>query len=304
MANYNGYELEDAENAAVNKSKNLKRGMAIGGAVLGAGTASAFGATKIAENAAEGTTSDELTEDDLLAGAQAGADGTTEDNVTDETNHTTINENHIHIHPESQQQVADPELQVNETGVIVDEEGDYVGAYDSGKYDGKDFMVLDTDGNGKGDILAYDENGNGIYEDHEITYIDNQTYEMGQGEHLMGYVRTGEGDLVKIYDETNDTPHYAQHEDDVTRGTDGIRNDFVDEKTGDVYTHDLAENNPDYNNHDGAEQYSAGMDNIGNDFVAEDFDSSNHDYGYVDEGQDYASFDSGSDSFDDPTFDA
>lgn len=288
MANYNDYQLEDAENAAVNKSKNLKRGLAVGAAVVGAGAATAFGATKVAEGLNADT--DELTSDDLLAGAQAGADASTADAGND-ASQTVVKETHVHIHQEpAENTTVDPELSVDETAVIYDEYGNPVAVMDSGTYDGKDFMVLDTDGNGKGDIMAYDENGNGVYEDHEIVYIDNETYDMGQGARLAAYQRTEDGEMVKIYSEPNDS-HMADVDPMPREGIDDIRNDFIDEKGGEEYTRDLAENNPDYNNHDGAEQYS--IDDIHNDYA--DYNEPAQDYGYT-EPTDYTAY---NDNYDD-----
>ena len=267
MINNNDYQLEDAETAAVNKSKNLKRGLAIGGAAAVASGATAFGATKLAGSLHDELT-DELTSDDLLAGAQAGADGSTADAVVEETPQTHVHETHYHFHntaPEpAPEPTPEPQLAVDETAILLDENGEYIAAVDSGTYDGKSFMVLDTDGNGKGDMLAYDENNNGVYEDNEITYIDNETYQMGQGSNYTAYQQNQNGEFDQIYSDHNPSQGYyaqANPSNDIR----DIRNDFEDEKTGEVYTRDLAENNPDYNNHDDARQYSAGMDDIVND---------------------------------------
>ena len=287
MANYNDYQLEDAENAAVNKSKNLKRGLAVGAAVVGAGAATAFGATKVAEGM-HSNDEPELTAEDLEAAAQAGADGSTADAVKEANQQPTVKQTTVEVHPEDK--VVDPELSVEETALIYDENGDYIGSVDSGTYDGKDFMVLDTDGNGKGDIMAYDENGNGIYEDHEIVYIDNETYDMGQGSRLSAYQQTEDGDVVKIYDQPN-TGRFAQVEPR-HEGIDDIHNDFEDEKTGEEYSHDLAENNPDYNNHAEDNNYSAGM----SDDIQNDFTDIEPDYGYNPPADDMTAY---NDSFDD-----
>ena len=289
MANYNDYQLEDAENAAVNKSKNLKRGLAVGAAVVGAGAATAFGATKVAEGLNSETT-EELTADDLMAGAQAGADGSTADAVKEAQEEPVVKQNNVYVQKE--EAPADPELSVEETALIYDEDGNYVASVDSGTYDGKSFMVLDTDGNGKGDIMAYDENGNGIYEDHEIVYIDNETYDMGQGERLTAYQQDYDGDLHRVYDEPNMGGRGMAYVEPRQEGIDDIRNDFQDEKTGEEYSRDLAENNPDYNNHDDAQQYGAGMDDIQNDYA--EYDGGN-DYGYTEPQDDYTAY---NDNFD------
>ena len=336
MANYNDYQLEDAENAAVQKSKNLKRGLAAGAAVLGVGTASAYGASKISEGMHQDN-DDELTAEDLIAGAEAGADDTLSGEEHTHTHKTVVNENHIHIHKDDtapvEEPVGNPELDVEETGLIYDENGDLVSTYDKGTYQGKDFVVMDMDGNGKGDIMAYDENGNGLFEDHEITYLDNQTYEIGQGEVLSVYQTDEYGNTQLLGQEYNPAISHQGHNhqdmmayEEEEPGIQGIHNDFEDEKTGEVYGRDLAENNPDYNNN-GAEQYSAGMDNSNDNDIAQytteennDYSENsltdNHatyedttttyeevnevpDYGYTEPSNDYTAYDAPSDSFDD-----
>lgn len=329
MANYNDYQLEDAEDAAVRKSKNLKRGIVAGAAVAGVagvGTASAYGASRLAESAHEAN--NELTEEDLLSGAEAGvaeAEDTTESVHTHHHHHTVVKENHVHIHPDTDQTVndpippepIDPELQVEETAVIFDENGQIVTTYDAGTYDGKAFMVMDTDGNGKGDIMAYDENANGVFEENEISYLDNETYEIGQGQNLAIYEQDSNGNVNLVQVQENPLLDPMAHVDD--RGGDNIdeiHNDFLDEKSGEVYGRDLAENNPDYNNHDDAQQYTAHMDapEVQETYTAHEEVSYEEpapeyhaeaevtDYGYQDPSNDMASFDSSSDSIDDSTF--
>lgn len=267
MANYD-YNLEDAENAAVNKSKNLKRAAVVGGAVLGAGAvgaASAYGATHINPTPSPSSAGDnnELSSDDILEGGKAmtleGAEEVID--TPEETSQTVINETHIHIHPEPvpEPPVAEPVIDVADTNVVLDQYGNPVDVYDSGTIDGKDFVVLDLDGNGMGDVLAYDENGNGVFEQNEIYEMDNRTYEIGHGDNLTVHQVDEYGNSKIIAREENpyaNRPLMAQNDDDIS----DIHNDFLDEKTGEVYRDDLAENNPDYNNRTEAEQYRAGMD--------------------------------------------
>lgn len=285
MANYNDYQLEDAENAAVNKSKNLKRGLAVGAGVVGVGGAAAFAATQLGGN---GDSDSDLTAEDLVAGAEAGADGA-EDAVEKEA---PVQEHHTAKAAPAPE--PEPEVDVDQTTIIYDEDGNYIASADEGKIDGKDFMVLDTDGNGKGDIIAYDENGNGIYEDHEIAYMDNETYQMGQGQNVAVYQEDEWGDLVKVADGPNIGPHpvagiHHNNTNDFDDDISDIGNDFVDEKTGETYHGDLAENNPDYNNHDNAEQYSASLDGVEND------------YGYNEPSNDFTAYDESA-SHDDASF--
>lgn len=341
MANYNDYELEDAENAAVQKSKNLKRGLAAGAAVAGVGSVS-YGATKMADHTAQNEES-ELTSEDLLAGAEAGTDGIPEQPT--ET-HTTV-EHHVHIHHDPKPEpepIPEPatEMEVEETAFVYDENGDLVTVYDTGTFEGKSFMVMDIDGNGKGDIIAYDENNNGEFEENEISYLDNETYELGQGKNLVMYQENHEGEVELIGVRPNPLLEpMAQNENNSRsfHNDDDIHNDFEDEKTGEVYSRDLAENNPDYNNHDRVEQYSAHANNQEMELTdldsgerifyseenhienfdhptgsyedpndshlayGDDYDTNNSydgvpDYGYTEPNDDFASFDGGSDSYD------
>lgn len=285
MANNDYYSLDEMENAAVNKSKNLKRGLAVGAGVLGAGGAAALAADALVN--ADNNDSEELTAEDLMAGAEVVEDNSAEP----ATVHHHVN-HHIVEHPQVTEEpydVTEPEhdVQVTETAVLLDEDGNIMSAYDAGKIDGKDFVVIDSDLNGKADILAYDENGNGVYEDHEITHLDNSTYQIGQGEDFKVYAQDNQGNMHLIHEEPNQ-PYYAENAYDDSNSVDGIHNDFQDQKGGEFYN-DLAENNPDYNNH-GGEQY-AGMDDYAHDTP---------DYGYTDNSGDLAFDTSDPVAFDDP----
>lgn len=290
----NDYQLEDAENAAVERSRNLKRGLAAGAAVLGVGAASAYGASVLSDS----DLSDELdveplTEEDVNDAANAFAEGAIAEDETSQPQYTapTQETDETPVEPEPEITV-DPELQVNESAIIYDENGDIMASYDAGTYDGKDFIVVDSDGNGRGDILAYDENGNGIFEDNEIMAIDNETYELGQGEQFAMYQQDEEGNVNQIWQSDNSLfNHVAEGNGDMLPGSDisEINNDFdIDDKTGEVYYNDLAENNPDYDNN-GGEQY-AGFEDEFNDEMA--------DFGYTDPSSDIASYDTPSDGFD------
>lgn len=285
MGNYNDYQLEDAEDAAVRKSKNLKRGLAIGGAVVGAGAASAYAATTLSGN--DEAVDTELTPDDIIGGAQAAADAANE--VAEEANAEAAPAPKAQTHKvEHEDHKSD--INVEESTLLYDEDGNYLGAVDEGTINGKSFTIVDTDGNGKGDIIAYDKNGNGIYEDDEISYMDNKTHIMGQGENVAIYRRDEWGDFDKVQSGPNfgnNQAYFASRDNQDIVDYDGkddiydIRNDYQDEKTGEVYRDDYAENNSDYYNKAEAEQYTASTD-------------SNEDYGY-NEHDDLASYDNGVD---------
>ncbi len=254
---YQDYQLDDMEDQAVNRSNNFKKAAIIGGAVLGVGGTAAFAATKLNPDAP----TDELTEEDILDAANAGA---VDEGVINETQTVTQTaqpaaEQHVHHHHHIDQPQqpggggTDGEVVVEETGIVVDEEGNVINTFDRGTIDGKDFIVMDTNGNGAADVLAYDENGNGIFEDHEIVKMDDQSYEMGQGRELHAYYQDQEGNLNNI-DDLVFADRTPAHEDDGL----AIHNDFHEDKEGE-YFDDLAHNNPDYRNNE-SNDYSAGMD--------------------------------------------
>lgn len=292
MANYDDYQLEEMENAAVDRSRNLRRGALAGAAIIGAGGTAAFGATKIAEAHADGEMASDLTQEDLFAGADAAVEDL--ESQADTPPAAPV-ENHVHIHVHEEEPIRQPEeidINVEETALLYDEDGNLVGTYDAGKIDGKDFVVLDNDLNGKGDVLAYDINGNGVFEEQEVFQIDNDTYEMGQGKEFNLYARNDQGDFEKV----NIDPVYEARHDSLA----DIHNDFEDEKTGEYYRGDLAENNRDYINND-AEQYSAGMERTEGDLYAEVDDKYGEESGFGYESSEDLAYDDTSAQFDDPS---
>ncbi len=313
---YNDYQLDEMENAAVNKSKNLKRGIAAGAGILGVGATAAAAAAHYSETDEEIP----LDTEDILAGANAGADEQPQEEPVAEapkaqSSHVThhIVEDKV-VEPEPQQDELD--IKVNETAILLDENGEMISSYDKGTVNGMDFVAIDSDNNGKADLLAIDENYNGIYEDNEIHELDNKSYEIGQGENLTGYMKTEGGEFVKIYESPNPFLEEQYAYDEYHSGGESIHNDFEDERTGEVYRNDFAENNRDYNNR-GGEQYRAEMENApeiayneepsseimyGEPDIIEESYSETIDYGYTEPTDDMASFDVAPESFDDPLF--
>lgn len=349
MANYDDYEIDEMENSAVEKSKNLKRGIVAGAAALGAGGTAAFAASAHTDNIDD--TETEITSEDLLAGLNAAVEEPTVEEPTAAAPQPQVVHNEVHIHqpePQPTQPTQGPEqqpqLDVEQSTVFYDSEGNLVGIIDEGEVGGMKFMAIDSDQNGKADIVAIDENLNGQFDDDEFYQADNKTMDVLQGRQLVGVVRTDDGELIKIMDEPNPyAPQYAYNPQHGADDIDGIRNDFLDERTGEVYRGDLAENNMDYNNR-GGEQYSAGLgdsetitieetsdlpeytaEEIGNesatDYIAaneeysEPIDYSQTeqtdygyteqtDYGYSDPTDDGSSFDSTPETFDDTVYNA
>lgn len=260
MNNYEGYQLEDMEND--NKSALKKAGLAGGAAVLGGGAVYAGSQFIDSDN-------DALTEEDILALAEAGE-------VTDEAledapapkQETVVIKEEVHVHraqpaAESVERPVTPEPVpvVNETNVVIDEEGNYLRTVDSGIYDGREFAIVDIDGDNSGDFLAFDENANGIFEEHEITELEKGSYTMGQGKEQAVVVMNDDGQVVSRYtmDEIRDAyhaqdQHFAQEEN---HNGDEIVNDYPEDHN----EKDYAYNNPDYRNNE-QHSYSASTDNV------------------------------------------
>lgn len=252
MAKNNDYHLEEMENAAVERNKNLKRAGIVGASVLGAGGTVMYGAEKIHESMAETpTTEDEIDSNEVLAGANAGATELQEETVQPVAQPQAQNVHvYHHIVEEEIVQENTPEVSVEESSLVFDEEGNIISQFDAGTIDGKAFVVVDEDLNGSGDLVAIDANNNGVFEENEISRLDNSTYQMGHGKTANLYIMTEEGQMVNIAPDNGAYPHDSLAD---------IHNDFEDEKTGESYHDDLAENNPDYRNEEGS-MYNAGME--------------------------------------------
>lgn len=303
----NDYELEEMEDAAVNRSRNLKRGLAIGGAVAGSAAAGVGLYAAVSGGIGENGEEISLEPDELLSGANAVAEDLVQDSAEEEKVETP--RPHINVTTETVETPENEEamLDVKETGVLLDENGEVIGTYDEGTYDGKRFIVVDSDGNGKGDIIGYDANGNGIIEEHEITSMDNSSYQIGHGVEQSVYMIDESGNKVLLYrghdvsqfiaqnNIPEPEPYYDPYQEDIRE----IHNDFEDEKTGETYRNDLAQNNDDYNNNSG-EQYF-GIEGEQTEHFAyegETHFSEELDYGYTEPQDDFASTDT-YDSIDD-----
>lgn len=250
--NNEDYQLEEMENSAVNKSSMAKRA-AMGAGLLATGAATAYGAEQLIgddEPAVEPTT---VEQPDLTSGATAGAveEGVAEQPQPEPEPQTVHTEEtvHVYVHPDPQPQPEpEPEIEFESTTHLYDEEGNLVGTMDTGTLDGKDFIVLDGDADGHGDQLWYDHNGDGKIQDNEVADISDGNYAMGShgGVHRDVNIETGE-EMAYVHENDGHTNPIAD-----------IHNDFQDEKSGEEYTDDLAQNNPDYNNDGNVDQYRAG----------------------------------------------
>ena len=254
------YQLEELENAAVKKSNNAKRIAAAAGFFV-AGGAAGYAATQVPVGEEE-TQLPELDNDD--SGANAGA------NQIHEPEPKPVPQ------PKAPEPVNnEPEVSFDKTTHYYDEDNNLIATSEEGTIDGKDFSLIDLDADNKADILAYDENGNGIYDSNEIITLDgNNQIAMGNKATQHEVVFLDEPDPEPI------TPIY-----DIDDGT--IHNDFEDEKSGEDYSHDYADNNEDYNNGEYSASYHGGY--------AYDDVKDDSDYGY----NDLAADDSADDTFED-----
>lgn len=262
--NNEDYQLEEMENSAVNKSAMAKRA-AMGAGLLATGAATAYGAEQLINGddqpAVESSTVDQP---DLTSGATAGAVGEgvaeqpqaqpePEPQVVRTEERVDVYHHYVPEQPKPEPQPEpDPDIEFNSVTHLYDDEGNLVGSMDSGTLDGKKFLVLDEDADGYGDELWYDANGDGKMQDNEVQNISGAGYAMGKhgGEHHDFNIETGEEIDPYIAHNTTHDPNHDSLAD--------IENDFKDEKSGEEYYGDLAQNNPDYNNRGNVDPYQAG----------------------------------------------
>lgn len=236
-----GMNVDDYENMAVQKSNTAKR-IAAGAALFVGGAAVASGAAyATADNGDLPSPDEALTSEDIIDGANAGqgsegADNSQPQQVTEKVVYVEKN-----VEPE---QKPEPDqgstVTWDDKTVVYDENGNVVASSESGTIEGKNFTLLDIDGDEHADILAVDADGNGQYDDSEITRLDVSDHvHMGHETAHTKEIHNGSS----LFDEPAEDSHYvAQNEHEQT-----IHNNFEDEKTGESYHDDYAENNPDYN---------------------------------------------------------
>lgn len=246
------FQLEELENAAVKKSNNAKRIAAISGAIVGGGAAGAAGATILNNGSHENE--DTLTAEDLDKVAEGGSSQVTSGGNTEGDNTgggSTGGGVVAGPAPEP-----DPEVTFDKTTHIYLDDELYATSV-QGTIDGKSFEMVDYDNDGKADVVAYDENGDGIYQDNEIsaTYGYGPSMNVPTSNHEDEFFTTNpEG---PIEPEPDPYDPWDDDKEDGIKDKDGfgekddaeeIKNDFEDEKTGETYTNDYADNNQDYNN--------------------------------------------------------
>ena len=122
---------------------------------------------------------------------------------------------------------------------------------------------MDIDGDSHADLLAVDVDNNGQFDDNEVvTYTEEDHVHMGhQTARVTEQHYNSVDDITPNYDGQNYVAQNQTHQEDV------IHNNFEDEKTGESYHGDYAENNPDYNPNvdgdNGNDNYLAENDSYG-----------------------------------------
>lgn len=277
------YQLEELENAAVNKSNNAKRIAAAAGLLAGGGVAGYAASNIPFENPDEPV--EPLTEEDLEEVADTGANQVQEPEVKPQP---------VQPQPATPVQPTPPaqdeaDVSFDKTTHYYDENNNLIMTTEEGTVNGQQFKLVDVDGDMRADILAYDADGNGVINEDEIVELS------GKDQIAMAHATAKHEDqFIAIHDpepEPYPEPYDIDEEKDYADNT--IHNDFEDEKTGESYSHDYAENNEDYNNGE-VDHYSAES-------------SENSDYAYENEGKeesdyeynDLAENDTSEDTFDD-----
>lgn len=267
------YKIEEVEDAMVKKSQVAKTvGIAAATGVFGAGAAVAAN-TIMNDDKADIELDDpepetEVTNDDLVDGASAGAENTTI--IIEEPKPT-----HTPTTPTTPETPAEQSnFTVDQQTVIVDQDGEVQGSVTQGTLEGKDYMALDTDGDGKVDEIYYDVDGNGQYDPNEGGKLNPEDQfnvsDFGQATHTEVHhvdiddpvdpediddpviVDPGvDDDLDPDLDPENpdeDIDDIDDIDNDLDEDLPEANDDLTDNVTDDTYENDYADNNDDYNN--------------------------------------------------------
>lgn len=233
-----GINVDEYENMAVQKSNTAKRAAAIGAGFVGVAAASSA-ATYYGTHTHPEPIVDPLTVDDVVDAADVAT-----------TYQEEVHESNTKVVTVSEEPKATEPSLVWEKSESLYLNGEKVGTIESGTIDGKKFELGDTDGDGIGDYLKVDENGNGEFDENEttvLTAVDN--VKMG---HNAAQVTRQDIVIVGNFGEDVDDGDVAQNDD--------IKNDWEDEKAGESYSNDYAENNSDYNPDADTDYYTASVD--------------------------------------------
>ena len=261
--------VDDYENMAVQKSNNAKR-VAAGAALFVGGAAVAGGAAYAATGHDTPDVIDDspLTAEDVVEGGNVGNDYQPE--VHNETTERVVYVEKYEEPSNDQNSEQTNETQVtwDEKTVVYDENGNVVGSVENGTIQGHNFALFDVDGDNHADYLAIDADGNGQFDDNEIVKYD-----------VSDHVHMGHETAHTKEIHNNNQYIVEDGGEDIARNDDDreiIHNNFEDEKTGESYNGDYAENNRDYNP-------NADMDSYGNsdNYLAENDRYDGYDDSYI-----------------------
>lgn len=240
----NTYSIEEMENSAMQKKDMAKKvGLAAGAAVLGGGAV--FGANAIINH--ETGDEDELGADEIGNLADQTVDEQpVEQQVEQPVKETVVVERPVVIHEVHEVPAPEPEPDVTfqNREVVIDEDGNVLASKENGTVMGHQFSLYDLDGDNKADYLWIDQNNDHEIQENEVTNIESENIAMGNAP------ITNDKDITVI-----DT-HPDYYEEDFPLHTDieDIANDF-DDTTGN-HDNELAQNNPDYRNHEDVSEFS------------------------------------------------
>lgn len=246
--NNQGIDADDYENMAVQKSNVAKRIAAGAGVLLGGAALSGGAAYAATHNVGEAPA--EADADDINSGADVGSTvGAASEQESQTQSQPTAHVSHA-SEPAHDQPAPEPS-EDDSTNVTWDEttnvyvDGDKIGSVESGTVDGHGFAIVDSDGDNYADRMYVDVNDNGQFEDDE--YQDLSVADNVQ----MGHATAHTTDQYLAYNDVA-TPDSEDGQEEMQE----IHNDFEDEKTGEEYHGDYAENNTDYNPDADVEGYS------------------------------------------------
>ena len=241
--NNEDFRIEELENETSNKSQKAKRIAATAG-IIAAGGVGGYAATSIlnSDGTVEGI--DESDIDSVNKGANQ---------IEPEKPVETVTRAPQPKHePQPGDEVGsgddNDEITFDKTTHYYDENNNLIATQETGTYQGRQFELTDVDGDMRADYFGYDYNGDGSVDLSETVVLSNaEQIEMGHptAKHEDVFKDPIEG---PYYPEDPDPWNDGSGLDEKDDPTDPIDNDFADEKTGEEYSGDYADNNNDYNN--------------------------------------------------------
>jgi hypothetical protein len=222
------YQLEELENAAVKKSNNAKRVAAAAGLMAVGGTAGAAAGVHMSSNNSDAETEevDKLDTEEMEGTLNTAANQVHEPEPAPQP----INNGGGSTGGHRPTPTNDDDVDVNfeSSTNYYDENGNLMMITEDGKVNGHDFRVVDADADGKGDLLAIDANGNGIYEDGEIYTLT------GSDQIAMGNPTPHHENVYLADTEPEVEPEPYDIYDDKDLAEDTSSQDMFDEKSDEI----------------------------------------------------------------------